>query len=84
MAAGCPLILTRAQGPREFVHDPRVRWCAPGEIAPLADLMLKEVERRRRRLEYDLSAFSPALAVTAIEALYRNVIERRHGTIRAH
>jgi glycosyltransferase involved in cell wall biosynthesis len=84
MAAGCPLILTRAQGPREFVHDPRVRWCAPGETAPLADLLLKEVERRRRRHDYDLSAFSPALAVTAIEALYRSVIERRHATIRAH
>jgi glycosyltransferase involved in cell wall biosynthesis len=79
MAAGCPLILTRAQGPREFVHDPQVRWCAPGEVAPLADLILKETERRRRRLKYNLSAFSPTLAVAAIEALYHNVLARRRA-----
>jgi glycosyltransferase involved in cell wall biosynthesis len=83
MAAGCPLILTRTQGPREFVHDPQVCWCVPGQIAPLADLMLKETERHRRRLKYNLSAFSPVPAVAAIEAFYQGVLARRRAVMRA-
>ena len=37
MAAGLPLILTRTEGPREFVHDPRVRWTEPHDEGALAD-----------------------------------------------
>ncbi len=36
MAAGCPLVLTRSEGPREFVTDARVLWADVEDSARLA------------------------------------------------
>jgi glycosyltransferase involved in cell wall biosynthesis len=77
MAAGCRLVLTRTQGPPEFVRDSRVRWCAADDAAALAQVIRVEAGQGRNRLGYDLVPFAPAVAVGAIEALYRTVIERR-------
>jgi glycosyltransferase involved in cell wall biosynthesis len=77
MAAGCRLVLTRTQGPPEFVSDPRVHWCAVGDPAALALAMRTEAGEDRNRLVYNMAPFAPAVAVGAIEALYRTVIERR-------
>jgi glycosyltransferase involved in cell wall biosynthesis len=77
MAAGCRLVLTRTQGPPEFVMDPRVQWCPVGDPAALAQVMRAEAGQGRNRPAYDMTPFAPAVAVQAIEALYRTVIARR-------
>jgi glycosyltransferase involved in cell wall biosynthesis len=77
MAAGCRLVLTRTQGPPEFVMDPRVQWCPVGDPAALAQVMRAEVGQGRNRPVYDMAPFAPAVAAQAIEALYRTVIARR-------
>jgi glycosyltransferase involved in cell wall biosynthesis len=74
MAAGCPLILTRSQGPREFVADPRTRWIDDASDAALAEGLVEARAAGRRRLAYELGAFSPARAVAEIEQLYTRVI----------
>jgi glycosyltransferase involved in cell wall biosynthesis len=77
MAAGCRLVLTRTQGPPEFVADPRAQWCPVDDPVALAQAMRTQVGNGQDRLVYDMSRFAPAVAVEAIEALYRTVIQRR-------
>lgn len=77
MAAGCRLVLTRTQGPPEFVTDPHVRWCPVGDPGALAQAMQQQAGEGRNRRAYDMAPFAPVVAVGAIEALYRAVIERR-------
>jgi glycosyltransferase involved in cell wall biosynthesis len=76
MAAGCPLVLTRSPGPRDFVRDPRVLW-ADADAAALAKCLDATARAGRGRLRYDMDPFSPRTAFAAIEALYRRIIERR-------
>jgi glycosyltransferase involved in cell wall biosynthesis len=76
MAAGCPLILSRTQGPQELVHDPCVLWTEPGAAA-LAERLHGAVRSGRRRHAYDMQAFLPDTAFAAIEAFYRRVVERQ-------
>jgi glycosyltransferase involved in cell wall biosynthesis len=77
MAAGCPMILTRTQGPSEYVTDPRVKWAAIDDEVTLVDHMRAAVPSAHGRLTYDLSRFTPEDAFANIEAFYGEVIGRR-------
>jgi glycosyltransferase involved in cell wall biosynthesis len=83
MAAGCPLVLTRSQGPREFVSDQRTRWIDDVSDAALARALVEAVAAGRRRFTYELSRFSPERAVAEIEELYARVTaNKRRATPR--
>ena len=71
MDANCPLIVTRAEGPREFLKDERVLWADPDDVATLSRQMSAAAARGRERLAYDLTRFGRDAAVTAIEEFYR-------------
>jgi glycosyltransferase involved in cell wall biosynthesis len=77
MAAGCPLVLTRSQGPCEFVADPRTRWIDEASDAAIGDTLVQAHAEGRRRFTYELNAFAPARAVTEIEQFYTNVIANK-------
>lgn len=77
MAAGSPLLLTKTEGPRAFVNDPRVLWVdAEADDAALAAQLLEMQGRGWRRYQYDLKAFSPERAALEIEAFYRRITEK--------
>jgi glycosyltransferase involved in cell wall biosynthesis len=82
MAAGLPLILTRTDGPREFVTDARVTWIAPDDEASLAGALAAARERSPQRMSYDLAPFSPQRALTEIDAFYRAVLARTGQRLR--
>ncbi len=77
MAAGCPLVLTRTQGPSEFVTDKRVLWSEIGDDVALAGNLIEAAASGWHRLKYDLKQFSRERAAVEIETLYRHVISRR-------
>jgi glycosyltransferase involved in cell wall biosynthesis len=77
MAAGCPLVLTRSEGPREFVTDARVRWAEIDDEIAFAAQIVDSVALGRRRVTYDLKAMSQERAAEQIEALYFRAIKRR-------
>jgi len=82
MGAGCPLVASSIEGTRSFVTDSRVLWAEPDDVPTLTGCLNAMAARGRHRVAYDMTAFAPAVAVRAIEALYRNVIARRHTAIR--
>jgi len=73
MAAECPLVLTRTEGPNEFVQDKRALWAEPGDDAALAAQLIEARGRGFQRYRYDLKNFTAERAARAIEALYRRV-----------
>jgi glycosyltransferase involved in cell wall biosynthesis len=77
MAAGCPLVLTRTEGPNEFVRDVRVLWANPNDDTELAAGIIEALASGRRRFVYDLAPFSQERAAEQIEALYYRAIKRR-------
>jgi glycosyltransferase involved in cell wall biosynthesis len=77
MAAGLPLVLTRTDGPREFVTDERVSWVEPDDEAGLAGALQAALERGAQKIPYDLGRFAPQRALMEIEAFYRRVLSRR-------
>jgi glycosyltransferase involved in cell wall biosynthesis len=81
MAAGCPLVLTRSQGPVEFVTDPRVQWVDVDDVTTLAKILATFGARRPPRLTYALDAFSRERAVREIDTLYERVLTRRSGQL---
>jgi glycosyltransferase involved in cell wall biosynthesis len=76
MAAGLPLVLTRTDGPREFVTDERVSWVEPEDEPGLAGALKAALERGRQQIPYDLGRFAPQRALMEIEAFYRRVLAR--------
>jgi glycosyltransferase involved in cell wall biosynthesis len=76
MEAGCGLVVTRTQGPREFLTETSVLWAEPNDEATLTAQLRAAVERGRERRSYDLSPFMQARAVTAVEELYGKVLAK--------
>jgi len=77
MDAGCALVVTRTQGPREFLKEAGVLWAEPNDAAALASQLRAAAGRGRERTRYDLSPFAQARGVAAIEDLYRQILARR-------
>ncbi|MGZ5897908.1 MAG: glycosyltransferase family 4 protein [Xanthobacteraceae bacterium] len=77
MAAGCPLVLTRTEGPSEYIRDDRVLWAGPKNETLLAARMVESVALGRRRFTYELKPFSQERAAEQIEAFYRRAMKRR-------
>jgi glycosyltransferase involved in cell wall biosynthesis len=77
MAAGCPLVLTRTQGPSEFVTDKRALWAEAGDDDALVAHLVATANAGWQRPNYDLKHFSQARAAAEIETLYRHVIALR-------
>jgi glycosyltransferase involved in cell wall biosynthesis len=77
MAAGCPLVLTRSEGPREFVTDPRVLWAELDDDTKLGEQIDAITADGRRRISYELKPFLQERAAGQIGAFYRRVISRR-------
>ena len=76
MDAGCALVVTRTQGPREFLIDATVAWAEPGDVASLAAPLAAAAARGRQRPAYDLSPFAQVRSVAAIEAFYRKILQK--------
>jgi glycosyltransferase involved in cell wall biosynthesis len=79
MDAGCPLIVTRTDGPREFLKDDRTRWAETNDAATLSRQLSAAAARGRERLSYDLTPFRRDTATEAIEDFYREVMARQRG-----
>jgi glycosyltransferase involved in cell wall biosynthesis len=77
MEAGCPLVVTRTEGPREFLKNANVLWAEPNDVATLGSQLRAAAAQGRKRDAYDMSPFARENAVAAIEALYRLVLKRR-------
>ena len=71
------MVVTRTQGPREFLTEKSVLWAEPNDEATLTTQLRAAVARGRERQSYDLSPFTQARAVAAIEELYRSVLQRK-------
>ncbi len=76
MDAGCALVVTRTQGPREFLKDTSVLWAEPDDVASLAAPLAAAAARGRQRPAYDLSPFARTRGIAAIAAFYRQVLPR--------
>jgi glycosyltransferase involved in cell wall biosynthesis len=76
MDAGCALIVTRTEGPREFLKDARVLWADPDDVDSLARQLTVAATRGRERLAYDLTPYARGTAAQAIEEFYRDVVKR--------
>ncbi len=77
MDAGCALVVTRSEGPREFLQGTAALWAEPGDVATLAAQLAAAATQGRQRPAYDLSRFTQVKAVAAIEEFYRTVLARR-------
>jgi glycosyltransferase involved in cell wall biosynthesis len=82
MDAGCGLVVTRTDGPREFLKDARVLWAEPNDEAALAAQLRAAAANGRQRFAYDLSPFSRKHAVEAIEQFYARVLARKGAKAR--
>jgi glycosyltransferase involved in cell wall biosynthesis len=76
MDAGCGLVVTRTQGPREFLTEKSVLWAEPNDVATLTPQLRAAAARGRERQSYDLSPFMQSRAVDAVEEVYREVMAR--------
>jgi glycosyltransferase involved in cell wall biosynthesis len=75
MDADCPLIVTRTDGPKEFVKEPSVEWSDPDDHDSLAAALSMLATRRRARIDYDMSLFRVERAASAIESFYRRLAQ---------
>ena len=74
MDAGCGLVVTRTQGPREFLTEKSVLWAEPDDEATLTQQLRAAAARGRERQSYDLAPFMQSRAVAAVEEVYCKVL----------
>jgi glycosyltransferase involved in cell wall biosynthesis len=77
MDAGCGLVVTRTQGPREFLTETSVLWAEPNDEATLTAQLRAAMTRGRERHAYDLSPFMQSRAVASIDEVYGKVLAGR-------
>jgi glycosyltransferase involved in cell wall biosynthesis len=75
MAAGCPLVVTRTQGPSAFLTDSRVLWGGEDNDTLLAARIVESVALGHRWIDYDLRRFSQERAAEQIEGFYKRVMK---------
>jgi glycosyltransferase involved in cell wall biosynthesis len=75
MAAGCRLIVTRTDGPSEFLNDPGALWAAPDSIDDLAAQLRAATASGRGRTDHDMSRLTVDRLAADIEAFYRRVLQ---------
>ena len=73
MAAGCRLLVTRTDGPAEFLTDARVLWAEPDQAVALAAQLRAAAASGRERARYDMSRFTVERLAADIEAFYRRL-----------
>jgi glycosyltransferase involved in cell wall biosynthesis len=83
MDAGCALVVTRTQGPREFLTEPSALWAEPNDEVTLTAQLRSAAARGRGRLSYNLSPFTRANAVAAIGQVYRKILANRPAQVPA-
>jgi glycosyltransferase involved in cell wall biosynthesis len=80
MAGGLPMIVTKTEGPREFVTDDRALWADIGDEGELSSKLRKAAVLGRGRYQYDLASFSREQAARSVERFYHGVVARHcHG-----
>lgn len=77
MDAGLPIAAAANNGSAEMLAGQPARLFTPGDTAALAAILKDWTETPPPRVSYDLSAFDPDRAATAIEGFYRDVIAAR-------
>jgi len=77
MAAGCRLVVTRTDGPSEFLNDPRALWATPDRDDELATQLRTAAAGKRERFAYDLSRLEVRRLAQDIEAFYRRLAHKR-------
>ncbi len=77
MAAGCALVVTRTQGPQEFLREPSVLWAEPGDVPTLAAQLRAAAARGRERASYELSPYTQRRAIAQIDEFYARVLARK-------
>lgn len=78
MVAGCRLVCTQTQGPREFLKDYKVEWAKVDDVASLAKALkaaAKTVAKTKTRVPWDMAPFEPKKAIRTIENFYKSVIQ---------
>src|SRR5262249_36239465 len=82
MDAGCGLVVTRTQGPREFLTEKSVLWAEPDDEATLTQQLRAAAARGRGRQSYDLAPFMQSRAVAAVEEVYCKVLATTPARLR--
>ena len=73
MAHHLPLVLTRTQGPTEFMAKQKgVHWAAPDDVGSLAKAL--QACRKAKAPVWDLTPFAPARALKAIQRVYDGLV----------
>jgi glycosyltransferase involved in cell wall biosynthesis len=73
MRAGCRLVCTRTDGPREFLKQYSINWAEPDDVESLAKA-LKAGAKSKGAVPWDLAPFSPKRALKQIKAFYQSVL----------
>lgn len=81
MAAGCRLIVTRTDGPSEFLSDLGTLWAAPDSVDDLATQLRAAAPSGRGRADHDMSRLTVDRLAAEIEAFYRRVVRASNRSI---
>lgn len=77
MRAGCRLVCTATEGPREFLQGFDVGWAKPDDAGSLANALRDAATQGHARMRWDLTRFDPHAASARIREFYERCIARR-------